>query len=395
MTKKRSSLIWQRIPQVLGLAIAILMAVYAATQIEVFLKADKNTLVLLGTVVVGWAGLLIAWRRQLCGGLIQLLSAVIVFVILWLSHVHYASWLSLVFALPGLYLIFGAVVTRHGPWIALSYAGLMMSPWLIWNAVNWINHADCASYRSLTIRNVPDFKPGEPMRFQKRRLINAFANDSFEGLEQFFSNWQTLSRPISELERERLPAAVAHAYSIFEDFYRPHEEKFDDQLLHQARYFIVQGTITVTIRPTLKRDHFGEYESEPLEKFSVEDFNPRLPRIQPRSVYLTKGYERVLSCFLGDEHLPIGWSGDIMATPTAIGTSLRRQEFLQQMATVLRGHWHGWRLVSDPKVTSIDFVPTLDEAVVMFESVYVGGEAVYYRTDDQWILADRVFTWIT
>ncbi len=159
--------------------------------------------------------------------------------------------------------------------------------------------------------------------------------------------------------------------------------------------FIVQGTVMVTVRPTIERDDFGRYKSEPMEEFSVKDFKPRLPTIQSRSVYLSEDYERMLCCFLGDEHLPVGWSGDVMATPIAIGTSLRRQKFLLQMATIIKGHWGGWRLVSDPKVISIDFVPTLDEAVVLFESGYAGGEAVYYHIEDHWALVNRKVTWIT
>ncbi len=396
MPKKRSFLIWRQIPRVLGLAIALLMAVYAAINIELFLKADKSTLVFLGTVVVGWGGLLIAWRRQLCGGLTQVLSAGVVFFLLVKSaRDPVAFWFSLMFALPGLYLVFGSVVSRHGSRAALSSLALMTSPWLILGVVTWANYVDCTTYRSATVRDVPDFKIGEPMRFQKQRLINAFATGSLEGLNQFFANWHALSTPIGQVERQSLATAVAHAYSIFENFYRPYDEIVGNQPLSEAPCFIVQGAVIVTIRPTLERDKFGEYDSEPLEKFVVKDFNPRLPKIQARSVYLTEGYERMLSCFLGGEHLPIGWSGDVMATPTAIKASLRRQEFLQHMATIIRGHWSGWRIISDPKVISIDFVPTLDEAVVLFESGYAGGEAVYYHNEGRWVLVDRVITWIT
>ena len=253
---------------------------------------------------------------------------------------------------------------------------------------------------SLNYEEVPDYVSGEPVWYQENRLYLAYAERSQEKLNGFLNAWSSSSKPRSEDDLIELPDAIRHTYLVFEDFYQPHRlERIGDpewgvDQFKDASRFIVQTSLRVVVSDRVAET--GElYEALDSARyvFELQEFRP-LIQGPVKSLYLTKFYENLMSHFLGSDELPVGHDG-VMSTSKAVGESEKRQEFLNTSLKIYHGHWGGWRLGTDPTVTTIQFNDDFTHAVVHFTLVYQGGEARYKRRGDKWVLIKSELTWIT
>ncbi len=247
--------------------------------------------------------------------------------------------------------------------------------------------------------SLPGFAAGEEEQLQENRLHCAYEKNSQPELTVFLDAWVEESSPISPEELAELPEAIRHAYAIFENFYNPkaldrigNPEWGADQFAH-ARYFIAQSAIAVSVTDKLPDAPDFSYDDPTLSRWDIDDFRPRATSEVPLCL-LSERYATLIERFLGSKELPPGHNG-IMSTSEAEGESLLRKTFMNQQLQIYHGHWSGWNLITGPDVGQIVFNSDLSRAMVYFSLVYEGGEALYERDGEKWVLVQSRLTWIT
>lgn len=246
---------------------------------------------------------------------------------------------------------------------------------------------------------VPEYKRGERELYQEFRLYRAYLDQNSTLLDSFFNGWANLNPPITNRQLDALPKAFRFTYEIFKDFYQPanlgrigRPEWGNDQFAG-VKYYVVQNSIDVKVYEQLKQDRYPIDPDNIIFESTLNNFRPQVQG-NKLALILTEEYKNRLLMFLGGESTPAG-QGNIMAPAMAIGESNKRLQFLNQYLKIYHGHWVGWRLVTDPTISRIDFNGELTKAIVHFELVYQGGEAVYENKDGKWMLKESRLTWIT
>ncbi len=247
--------------------------------------------------------------------------------------------------------------------------------------------------------DVPSYKKGEPEWYQEHRLNKAYLEQSKLKLSEFFRGWSKVSTAHTDKQIEGLPQAFHYAYNIFEDFYQPHNLKrigdpeWGTEQFSKVSYFIVQSEINVVVTNEIIKDPFENNSSITIFDGTMNNFKPQI-KGNIKALFLDGNHSYILKKFLGNEEVPVGQNG-IMSTSKAVGESEKRQGFLNQYLKIYNGHWGGWKLVTDPTVTKINFNKNYDRAVVYFSLVYEGGEAIYEKKNGKWVFIKSQLTWIT
>jgi hypothetical protein len=247
--------------------------------------------------------------------------------------------------------------------------------------------------------DVSSYKKGEPDWYQDHRLNKAYIEQSKVKLSVFLEAWSEISTSHTTHQKSEFPRVFRHAYEIFEDFYQPHNlERIGDpewgtKQFSKVSYFVVQSKVNVIVTNNLVKDKFGNNSSPTILDATMNNFRPQI-KGNIKALFLDDYHSLIIDKFLGQEEIPAGHAG-IMSTSKAVGESQKRQDFLNQFLKIYHGHWGGWILETDPTVTKINFNKKYDRAVVYFSLVYEGGEAVYERKNNKWVLIKSELTWIT
>ena len=83
-----------------------------------------------------------------------------------------------------------------------------------------------------------------------------------------------------------------------------------------------------------------------------------------------------------------------MNTAQARGESLKRLSYINEVTSIMTGHWGGWLLTSHPHVSSVRFNRDLTKALVFYRIGYGGGEALFVRDQNKWNLESFQKTWV-
>ena len=275
---------------------------------------------------------------------------------------------------------------------------------------------------------------------QAQLLKEAYKSKSTELLYKFFDNW---SEEVKSNEGEAQSPYVAEAHKVFAAFYHPQQiiaRDIDCHVLYDEKpYFIVQGSLwkiseaetilykqeeidslmaarilqmypddTNEQRDWIKYIHNNNpklcYESSnaflPFTYIatttldSAIEFRPPVHFERKKVVYLTEKYEKMLNSFLGKRHFK--WAVEnIMQPAKSKGKSQSKHIFFNTAALIFYGHWGGyWQYETYPDANQIIFNPEMNRAIVLFQYVYEGGEAVLEKQNGEWKVMDFQFTWI-
>lgn len=232
-------------------------------------------------------------------------------------------------------------------------------------------------------------QPAGPIRTRsaeaiEKELLEAYGSGSDRALKSFFENWDA-EVPPADVETLDDPV-VRDVHDVFAAFYTPHRigrighSEWGDDIYAETSFVIVQDSIRYQI-------------GEKGEEKTIEDFRPPVRPAKGEAVHLTPAYSKALETFLGSEHHPMG-TGNIMNPAQAKGESKKRLEFLNRMVKIHHGHWGGWHLATHPYARTIVFDEDRTRALVHFRIVYEGGEAVFEKEGDAWVLRSSGLTWI-
>ncbi|MBN2092147.1 hypothetical protein JW964_21185, partial [candidate division KSB1 bacterium] len=234
-------------------------------------------------------------------------------------------------------------------------------------------------------------------------LTDAYSKDSDSLLNKFLENWYHAYQPKSSDEISSENELIQYAYEIFDKFYSPFDlarigrSEWGDSLYYGVDYIIVQNSIKLLVydSDSLKFNSiFDNTDSLILKKIDVTDFRPPVQFEQARVLYLTSEYDSCLNRFLKTTHNPLGADG-LMNPASAKGESLARQMFLNRHLRIIHGHWGGyWHLETHPFVFNIEFNKDKNYARVNFKLVYEGGEAIFIKQNNEWIMKKSYRTWI-
>ena len=274
---------------------------------------------------------------------------------------------------------------------------------------------------------------------QAQLLKEAYKSKSTVLLYKFFDNW---SEEVKSNEGEAQSPYVAEAHKVFAAFYHPQQiiaSDIDCHVLYDEKpYFIVQGSLwkiskaevipyqpeeidsfmvasvlqnfpddTVKqkdwidyVRNNNPKPEYTPYESLPFGKVttitidSAIEFRPPVHFEGKKVVYLTEKYEKMLNSFLGKRHFK--WAVEnIMQPAQSKGKSQSKHSFFNTAALIFYGHWGAyWQYETYPEANQIIFNPEMNRAVVLFQYVYEGGEAVLEKQNGEWKVVDFRFTWI-
>jgi len=246
---------------------------------------------------------------------------------------------------------------------------------------------------------VPEYKIGERQILQEYRIYRSYLDENSALLDSFFKGWADTNPPISNQQLSRLPEAFRHAYAIFKDFYQPANlgrignPEWGTEQFAGVKYYVVQNSIDIAVHRELPKNSYSTDPDNLIFEASLKHFRPQIQGDKVPLI-LNDAYKSQLLRFLGGESYPAG-QGNIMAPAMAKGESNKRMKFLNQFLKIYHGHWGGWRLITDPTISRINFNGTFTRAIVYFELVYQGGEATYQFKDGKWFLKESRLTWIT
>ena len=275
---------------------------------------------------------------------------------------------------------------------------------------------------------------------QAQLLKEAYKSHSTELLYKFFDNW---SEEVKSNEGEAQNPYVAEAHKLFAAFYQPQQiiaRDIDCHTMYGSKpYFVVQGSLwkisqaeTILYKreeidsflvarilqeypdDTIKQKEWTEYVRKNNPRLCYEpfceilqfaqistttidsaiDFRPPVHFEGKKVVYLTKKYEKLLNSFLGNSHIDFG-EEDIMQPALPLGNDRLKHGFINNAALIFYGHWGGyWQYETYPRAVEIIFNPEMNRAVVKFQYVYEGGEAILENQNGEWKVVDFRFTWI-
>ena len=255
-----------------------------------------------------------------------------------------------------------------------------------------------------TLDALEPFQPGESESVQRPRLLKVWLTGSREPLTAFMQAWHASSVPATDSQLRRLPAPYQHAYGIFIDLYTPRQlgrfgsPEWGTNQFTDVEYLVVQNTIRIAVcrelnwLPSSPRGEGRRCEAD--YEVELQDFRPSIVD-SAKALFLTDPYETMLGAFLGQEQDPFG-TGNLMNPAHPKGQSRVRAELLYPHVRVYAGHWGGWRIVTDPFVSLIEFDESLRRAVVHFEIVYQGGAAYYERDQTgHWTMVRASLLWFS
>lgn len=228
-------------------------------------------------------------------------------------------------------------------------------------------------------------------------LMQAYASRSDQLLHKFYDDWAKATPPRPAEEIDRLPEADREIYHLYQEFYDPRDIKriggseWGDSIYSKVAFCLLQDEVRYAFADTIGED--GSMTKKSIYKF-VKDFRPATKFAYPHALVLIPEYDTLLNQFLGNTHYPFG-AGNIMSPAAANGESEKRQAFLQHFIRIWYGHWGGyWQLHTYPIVNSVIFNRSFDRALVEYQIVYEGGEALFKKINGRWTLVSGHRTWI-
>jgi len=197
-----------------------------------------------------------------------------------------------------------------------------------------------------------------------------------------------------------LPTAFQHTYAIFVDFYQPKniarigDPEWGTNQFSHVSYFIIQPSISAAVTDEIINDIEGppivSDFTNFLYYFEIKHFKPFI-RGETKALFLDDYHRNLVEEFLGDPKK----HGAILSSKT-IGESEKRLKFLNQYVQIYHGHWREWRIITDPKISIINFNKSFTKALVHFDFIYQGGQAYYEFKSSigKWVLKESKLTWI-
>jgi hypothetical protein len=268
---------------------------------------------------------------------------------------------------------------------------------------------------------------------QLKLLEKAYHQKSLKKLDKFFDNWQKEIPPISDSELNTLKPIQQEAYRVFEAFYQPTQleniggYEFGSNNYKNLKYCVIQNRVNINtamkiiftsedsievldnLFQTRKIDSINDkgyfyrkngkialtsagkdaldhsfYSQDSLVD-SLSNLRPRINCIPMKIVFLSEKYDILLSQFLGEDYWRINGKGKIKST----GPSFKKQQFFRNYIKI----WfaNGWRLHSDPIISTISFDKTYSRALVRYSITYSNNDAILEKTNGQWEIKKIIF----
>ncbi len=194
--------------------------------------------------------------------------------------------------------------------------------------------------------------------------------------DRYLIAWQQKSRPIGDVEIEKLSGTEKDIYEIYQRFYNPTDldqycatdwcPEVGSKFYTGFEYYVVQNEVSYNV---------GAYE----DHNTLVDFRPNIV-LGKNILYLSDEYIDELTSFL-----------DIESHKEDIES---RMQFLNKKISIREGHWVGWHFLTHPEVQQIDISDDHDDALVYFRIGYEGGEAKLRKNNDAWEMYAAYLTWI-
>lgn len=249
---------------------------------------------------------------------------------------------------------------------------------------------------------------------QAALLRKAYDEQSTDLLFEFFNNW---SEEVQSNETEAHNPYVAEAHKVYAAFYQPLQPEkigfgFEKDTYKDMPFFIVQGSlyeISLTKHIPKKWGDKTFREILPVTTLdSAVEFRPPVHFNGKKIVYLSDGYKKLLDNFFREKRAEFGFYSEnqvfdsLQTEENLIDEMLTHEfqvqnemlEFIRKAAMVERGHWVGWQYETYPTARQIIFNSKMTRAVVLFQFIYRGGEAIMEKRHGKWLIVDGHFTWI-
>ena len=274
-----------------------------------------------------------------------------------------------------------------------------------------------------------------------KQLTDAYQQNSPQLLEKVLMNWSKELPSLSKKEISKRNLYEKQTYSIFKEFYKPHElariggSQFGNDAYTMYNYFIIppwihiyeadkvyysepetQAYVIDQINKSVTNDSLKKkfiervlrgLESQTLDFYgpygllypdtlsrviaSLKDFRPPISYGIP--LYLTEKYENALKTFLGNSNKPFAANGP-SSIAEAIGESKQKMDFLASYVKVFQSHWgNNWDLSTPPIISKITFDKNMHYAMVEFGLIYEGGRAFLENKKGKWSLISAKRTW--
>ena len=269
---------------------------------------------------------------------------------------------------------------------------------------------------------------------QEELLNQAYEQKSYVLLDKFFENWRMEKTPITDEEYQKLSDVEKDVYDIFYEFYNPKDlsnlklEKFEYDYYKDVKYFILKSTIKYRIiisdnydsllipyrkkysadssfRTSIFYENSKNFKIDDFRydfiydelfynyslKDSIKNFRPKIKNKTAGLLILNKGYEQIISNFLGNDIVPLG-TNSIMQTAYADSISELKIEFLENYIFLMPEHWgQYWEIQTSPKIKYIDFNSIRTKARIYYKFPYHDNYSFFEKIKGRWIFIKDIF----
>lgn len=233
----------------------------------------------------------------------------------------------------------------------------------------------------------------------EKDLEYAYKNKSTENAERIFNEW---SKSLGANYNNNYPnEEIKSVYEVYAEFYKPYDLlklgswEWGNELNSKSKYVLIQNRIDFSIYDSNNIEKLDEKEETiSFKKDSIIDFRPKVNIESSKILYLLPKYRKELVNFLGTQSSKFG-KPNIMSVSRPKKQSAKRYEFIRPFLPILHGHWGGyWEIETSPKVFNIFFNKNLTMAKVFFSVGYQGGETIFVKENEKWIIKESKATWI-